>query len=174
MKWKYLLGIIIGLLTCTNPFAPFCNSCISVTLNNNSNYSLRLDSNFPPLCYDSYGSLFWLTIFPEIRGNISCHAEVLTSLWGWEAPLLPDWTAVLGYGCCVLVIWGAAPLPRHFFVPTNLPYFIKSKMPPIIECTVILCITNWKSCCQFRLWNIINTKVHPASRNVNMWKWEEV
>ena len=35
------------------PFASFCMSGISVTLNNTSNYSLCLDSNFPPLPDDS-------------------------------------------------------------------------------------------------------------------------
>lgn len=44
-----LLGTIIGLLAYMSPFAPSCNSGVSVTLNNNSNYSLCLDSNFP-LC----------------------------------------------------------------------------------------------------------------------------
>lgn len=52
-----LLGIIIGLLAYMSPFASFCSSGISMTLNNNSNYSLCLDSNFPPLCDDSYKSL---------------------------------------------------------------------------------------------------------------------
>lgn len=53
-EWECLLGTIIALLACMSPFASFC---ISMTLNNNSNYSLCLDSNFPPLCDDSYKSL---------------------------------------------------------------------------------------------------------------------
>lgn len=59
--------------------------------------------------------VFWLTVFPEIRGNIGCHAEVLVSLGergeggggdrGEErGSLSPDWTAVLGSACPVPVM----------------------------------------------------------------------
>ena len=53
---KCLLEIITGLLAYMSSFTSFCNSGISVTLNNNSNYSLCLDSNVSPLCNNSYES----------------------------------------------------------------------------------------------------------------------
>lgn len=41
----------------SDPLCSFLQSGISVTLNNNSNYSLCLDSNFPSLCDNSCESL---------------------------------------------------------------------------------------------------------------------
>lgn len=72
-----------------SPFALFCNSGISVTLNNNSNYSLCLDSRLPPLCDDSCESLLthMLTIRLEIKGNIGCHADVLISSGAGRQPM---------------------------------------------------------------------------------------
>lgn len=89
---RCLLGTRIGLLAYMSPFAPFCNSGISVTLNNNSNYSLCLDSSLPPLCDDSCESLLthMLTIPLEIRGNIGCHAEGIVSLGGRVTVHVPD------------------------------------------------------------------------------------
>lgn len=89
---RCLLGTIIGLLAYMSPFALFFNSGISVTLNNNSNYSLCLDSSLPPLCNENCESLLTLTLpIPlEIRGNIGCHAEVLICSGGGEVAHDPD------------------------------------------------------------------------------------